>query len=323
MLTSSPRKRKRKRKIKINKDNTTNSLIDFCDRAGDPLGTIPNYCDKMEEGVEHHQQALLSSEARYLEAEEGRILDEIDAWTRDRGAEVVRSDKLMVLLRSCEQHKGGGEEAAAGVVHTPPVVPCSHSPESQGEGDSATSGKSESDGQTPERHARREAGEEEAEDEEEEEKAEAEWEVELARLEGKMSLTLLKGKRQVQTHKNESESESEEGQVETDCMDKLSAAAVVGSVGAEDTEAGAEAKGPESKHAGESDGKEVRAGMKQLLQRTQVARELVRTEEDYVNFLATGLVSVQCHLSPLAAQHQEMELKLCVCVRVRRDTCNH
>jgi hypothetical protein len=192
------------------------------------------------------------------------------------------------------------------------VVPCSHSPESHGEGDSATSGKSESDGQTPERHARREAGEEEAE----EEKAEAEWEVELARLEGKMSLTLLKGKRQVQTHKNESESESEEGQVETDCMDKLSAAAVVGGVGAEETEAGAEAKGPESKHVRESDGKEVRAGMKQLLQRTQVARELVRTEEDYVNFLATGLVSVQCHLSTCSPTSRDGTEIVHVCARV-------
>jgi len=45
--------------------------------------------------------------------------------------------------------------------------------------------------------------------------------------------------------------------------------------------------------------RELREGMKELPQRAQVARELVRTEEDFVRFLSDGIVGVH-HLPFLA-----------------------
>jgi hypothetical protein len=59
----------------------------------------------------------------------------------------------------------------------------------------------------------------------------------------------------------------------------------------------------------ESEGKQVRAGMKQLLQRTHVARELVRTEEDYVDFLSNGLVAV--HRFPLLFRNDRWLIAQC------------
>jgi hypothetical protein len=217
----------------------------------------------------------------YLDAED-LIMGEIDEWRREQ-ADEMRGDKLMVL-RAWEQ------DGAAPACH-----PESHA-ESGGERrGGAEPQKSESEVQKIERGEgwattnnnpcpapsssageRREDGKTKGEEEEdEEEKAKAEWEVGLARLEGKMSSMVLcgtesEGKRAERDKKNESEESNAGG------ADEGVQACDVGSV-----------------HDKESDGKQVRAGMKQLLQRTHVARELVRTEEDYVDFLSKGLVAVR------------------------------
>lgn len=223
----------------------------------------------------------------YLDAED-LIMGEIDEWRREQ-ADEMRGDKLMVLLRAWEQH------GAAPACH-----PESHA-ESGGEGrGGAEPQKSESEVQKIEKSEgwattnnnpcpalsssageRREEGKTKGgEEDDDEEKAKAEWEVGLARLEGKMSSMVLlcgtesEGKRAERDKKNESEAAAESNAGEADEAVQVCDA---GSVHERE----------------ESDGKQVRAGMKQLLQRTHVARELVRTEEDYVDFLSNGLVAVR------------------------------
>jgi hypothetical protein len=225
----------------------------------------------------------------YLDAED-LIMGEIDEWRREQ-ADEMRGDKLMVLLRAWEQHG-----AAAAYLQ-------SHA-ESEGERrGGAEAQKSESEVQNIEKsegwttnnpcpapsNSAGERREDEAEGEEdEEEKAKAEWEVELARLEGKMSsMVLLQGR-----------TESKGKRAERDKKNESEAAAAKSNAGGADAEAvqacdagSGDEKDPKLEK--ESDGKQVRAGMKQLLQRTHVARELVRTEEDYVDFLSNGLVAVR------------------------------
>lgn len=225
----------------------------------------------------------------YLDAED-LLMGEINEWRREQ-ADEMRGDKLMVLLRTWEQHgaapachpeshaESGGERRRAGAEPQESESEVQKIEKSEGW---ATTNNNPCPAPSSSAGERREDGKTEGkeEEEEDEEKAKAEWEVGLARLEGKMSSMVLcgaesEGKRAKRDKKNESEAAAAESNA--DGADEAVQACDAGSVHERE----------------ESDGKQVRAGMKQLLQRTHVARELVRTEEAYVDFLSKGLVAVR------------------------------